>query len=248
MLGWFRTLFHSVPSPGLKKIRNDFLAMLETARQEFATACLVALDGEEAESLRENLLALDKTVNKSERQIRKELVVHCSVQGTVDPESLVMMSIAKDAERLGDYSKNIFDMGTICPFLPEGDDRVRLLVLRASIDKVFVDAISACDRQDEDFARQIISECVWLAKQCDRNTERLLRLDTPDCHTAADVLMFRFMKRMTSHLKNICSSVVQPVHKLDFTSKITKGMDTKSGDLLDRREMLGEGEFEAKEA
>ena len=50
--------------------------------------------------------------------------------------------------------------------------------------------------------------------------------------------MFRFMKRMMSHLRNISSSVVQPLHKLDFTKKITKSAEM-GGSLLDLKAELG---------
>ena len=38
-------------------------------------------------------------------------MVHGAVHGTFSfPELLVMMSLVKDAERIGDYAKNIFDL------------------------------------------------------------------------------------------------------------------------------------------
>lgn len=242
MFHWFNSAPSKTPV-GIAKIRNDFVEMLDVAQKEFLLACRVALDGTPAEKVRDELSGYDKSVNKAERQIRKELVVHCSVRGVIEPECLVMMSIAKDAERLGDYAKNIYDMGELAPSLPTGDDRERLLILRTLIRRYFEWSKKAILEEDEELASRTICECQWAGKQCDANTEQLLNLETPTSRTASDVLMYRFMKRMTSHLRNICSSVVQPLHKLDFTKKITKTMEI-GGTLLDLRPEL-EAELKA---
>lgn len=233
----------SKSSVGIGKIKADFVAMLQTAQSEFLLACRVALHGASADSVREELSGYDKAVNKAERQIRKELVVHCSVRSLIDPESLVMMSIAKDAERLGDYAKNIFDMGELAPMPPVGTEREELIILKLLIRRLFDRCVQAFQQEDEEMARQIIIECQWAGKQCDQITKELLNLEVPTRRTASDVLMFRFMKRMTSHLRNICSSVVQPIHKLDFTKKITRAAEM-TGTLLDRKAEL-EAELEA---
>lgn len=235
MLHWFKKTDGA--AQGIAKIKQDFILMLETARKEFHLAASVALCNMNVEEVKEEVLQYDKQVNRLERQIRKELVVHCAVKQLIDPESLVLMSIAKDAERLGDYSKNIFDLGAIQPVPPVGEDRDRLLILKSLIDALFEECATVFRTEDEEMAKKIICDSTWMAKQCDVNTDRLLLLEHPDRRTAPDALMYRFMKRVISHLRNICSSVVQPVHKLDFTSKITRDMD-KSGDLLDRKEQV----------
>lgn len=243
MFNWF----HSAPAKtavGIGKIKADFIEMLQTARAEFLLSCQVSIYGRPADEVREETIRLDKKVNKAERMIRKELVVHCSVRGQIDPECLIFMSIAKDAERLGDYSKNIFDMGELSPILPEGQEKEELILLKLSIHKIFDRCVLAIQQEDEEAARQIIIECKWLGEQCDEITKRLVNLAQPTPRTASDVLMFRFMKRMTAHLRNICSSIVQPVHKLDFTKKITREADMRMT-LLERKTSMAE-EFEAE--
>ncbi|MDO4574365.1 MAG: PhoU domain-containing protein [Planctomycetia bacterium] len=234
MFNWFGKKNTEKPLTGLAKIKADFSHMLETAQHEFMLACSVSLAGADADSVKEDLLGADKMVNRFERQIRKELVVHASVRGQIEPEILVMMSVAKDAERLGDYSKNIFDMGTISPYPPEGDDKERLLILRTLVERIFTECRQVFENKNEELATKIIRETTWIAKHCDHNTTRLLQLDKPTPRTASDVLMYRYMKRMVSHLRNICSSIVQPVHKIDFTKKWTRDI-APEGDLLDRK-------------
>ena len=232
MFNWF-SKSPAKTNDGLLKIKADFIEMLRAAQREFHIATDVALCGVSADSAREEVLQKDKQVNKAERNIRKGLVIHCSVRGSITPESLVMMSIAKDAERLGDYAKNIFDLGALPLAAPCGDDKERLLILKKLIEQVFADCIAIIRDQSEEAATKLIRDAAWISRQCENNTVRLLQLETPNNRTAADVLMYRYMKRVVLHLRNICSSIVQPVHKLDFTSKLTKDLDV-SGDLLDR--------------
>ncbi|MBE6424455.1 MAG: hypothetical protein IJD43_05285 [Thermoguttaceae bacterium] len=243
MFNWFQANATRSTS-GIGKIKADFIVMLQRAREEFLLACQPAIHGVPADTVSEEVSRLDKMVNKAERQIRKELVVHCSVRGQVSPESLVFMSIAKDAERLGDYAKNIFDMSEQAPCPPSGTEKEQLVLMKLLLFRIFDLCIQAIQEENEESARQAIGECRWLGKQCDAVTKTLLTLETPGRRTASDVLMFRFMKRIASHLRNICSSVVQPVHKLDFTKKISKSMDI-SGTILDRKSEFLE-EFNAE--
>ncbi|MBQ6107486.1 MAG: hypothetical protein IJK97_04685 [Thermoguttaceae bacterium] len=223
---------------GIEKIRQDFVQMLQTAQKEFELACKVTLHGEEPASVKDELLGYDKKVNKAERSIRKELVVHCAVRSVIDPDCPVMMSIAKDAERLGDYSKNIFDMGELSPCLPEGKELEELLVLEKLILNTFTDCAETIHTKNSEMAEKLIILCTWGEHQCDSITKVLLNLPEPTRRTASDALMFRFMKRMLSHLRNISSSVIQPLHKLDFTKKITKSAEM-NGTLLDHKAELG---------
>ena len=229
----------ATPTP--ETIEETFLEMLRTAQREFTLASDVALTGVESASVKEEVLAADKMINRFERNIRKALVIRSAVHGFVDPECLVMMSISKDAERLGDYSKNIFDLGAMDLAAPTGEDKERLLVLKSSIEKLFTQTISAFEENDqnkaESQAKTLIREAAWLAHQCESNTQRLLLLEVPNRRTAPDALLYRFMKRMASHLRNICSSIVMPLHKLDFTSKLTKDVDY-GHDLLEQFENL----------
>ncbi|MGN1273404.1 MAG: hypothetical protein ACI4UF_02335, partial [Thermoguttaceae bacterium] len=146
--------------------------------------------------------------------------------------------IAKDAECLGDYSKNIFEMSELAPYLPEGKERDELLVLEQLVLKTFAGCSEIIQSENAELAKKIIIDCKWAEVQCDSITKELLNLPEPTQRTASDVLMFRFMKRMMSHLRNISSSVVQPLHKLDFTKKITKSVEM-SGTLLDLKKELG---------
>ncbi len=61
---------------------------------------------------RTSIYKRDIKVNKLERTIRKEVIAHLSLSGTSPslPYCLLLMSLVKDVERIGDYAKNLSEI------------------------------------------------------------------------------------------------------------------------------------------
>ena len=115
MLNWFSREDEGV---GMERLRAEFGQMLDAGRHVFDIAANAFLGGTDPEVIRKDLFSTDKRINKSERRIRRELVVHATIHGVTHfPGCLVLMSLVKDAERVGDYSKNLFEiMGNLVAF------------------------------------------------------------------------------------------------------------------------------------
>ena len=96
------------------KIVEGFGEMLSDAEYVFTNAW-GALTGQlDIEQVKQPLHDKDRAVNGHEREIRRKLLEHLSINPRQDISGcLVIMSLVKDAERIGDYSKNIFDLGVI---------------------------------------------------------------------------------------------------------------------------------------
>jgi phosphate transport system protein len=137
------------------------------------------------------------------------------------PACLVLMSIVKDAERVGDYGKNLFDLAEIAPRPPEGEHRQTLVELKDRISEMMAACREVFDSSDRDAATELIVEAKKIEDLCDEKVRVMVQGAPPDPMSPAYVLAYRYFKRVTAHLRNISSSVVQPLHKLDFTSKIT---------------------------
>ena len=98
-------------SDGILKMSCDLERMITEGRHAFDTACSALSGGADPAGVRQDLLDTDKRIDKFEQSIRRQIVVHASVHGARQiPEMMVLMSVAKDAERIGDYAKNIFDV------------------------------------------------------------------------------------------------------------------------------------------
>jgi phosphate transport system protein len=208
-------------SAGLEKMRAEFGQMLDAGRHIFDTAANAFLGGTDLEVIRQNLFDTDRRINHAEQQIRRELVVHATVHGVAEfPPCLVLMSVVKDAERVGDYAKNIFDLADLVPRPPAGEHRDRLVKLKNRISRVMATCREIFDTHARERAAELIREAQEIEDLCDEQVQGLIRSEGHTDLAAAYVLAYRYFKRVVSHTRNIASSVVEPIDKLDFPPKM----------------------------
>jgi phosphate transport system protein len=208
-------------SAGLEKMRAEFGQMLDAGRHIFDTAANAFLGGTDLEVIRQNLFDTDLRINRAEQQIRREIVVHATVHGAAEfPPCLVLMSVVKDAERVGDYAKNIFDLAELAPHPPTGEHRDRLVKLKDRISQVMATCREIFDSHAPDQAADLIRQSQGIEDLCDEQVRRLVGDEEPVDLAAAYVLAYRYFKRVVSHIRNVASSVVEPIDKLDFPRKM----------------------------
>ena len=98
----------------LNQVLEDFKNMLDDTQEMFASVCQRLLHNEPEAGLEDKVYDIDRKVNELERDIRKRVIEHLSIQPSVDvPTSLLLMSVVKDAERLGDYAKNLLEVAQL---------------------------------------------------------------------------------------------------------------------------------------
>lgn len=202
----------------LTQTLEDFRQMLDKSEEMFRSVCAKLIRDEKSPDLKEKIYSLDRQVNELERGIRKRVIEHLSMQPSVDlPASLLLMSVVKDAERLGDYSKNLFE---VSKFIDKPIDKAKYSELfddiDQSIERLFKQTKKAFIESDEnkateswDFEREIV-------KRCDQIIEKLAKSNMPVNEAVALTLMARYFKRIAAHLTNIATSVILPVSDLDY--------------------------------
>ncbi|MBL7072126.1 MAG: hypothetical protein ISS26_08195 [Candidatus Omnitrophica bacterium] len=202
----------------LGQILEDFNLMCKDTEEMFSAVLRKLLEGEEEPNLKDKIYSIDKRVNELEREIRKRIVEHLSLQPTVNvPACLLMMSVVKDAERIGDYCKNLYE---VTELLEKPLDMGKFRGLFDDLDKEimveFKKTKDAFQNSDEELAREVLILETGIVKRCDDILKKLAsgKLDTNEavCFT----LIARYFKRITAHLANIGSSVVLPISDLDF--------------------------------
>ena len=207
-------------STGLEKMRAQFGQMLDAGRHVFDVASNAFLGGTDLEVIRSDLFDTDKQINRAEQQIRREIVVHATIHGATEfPACLVLMSIVKDAERMGDYAKNIFDLAEIIPHPPSGKHRDRLVDLKDRISQVMATCREVFDANEKQRAAELIRQAQQIEDFCDEQVCQLIRREEEIDLATAYALAYRYFKRVASHTSNIASSVIQPIDKLDFPAK-----------------------------
>ena len=63
-----------------------------------------------------DIFAMDKKINEFERDVRRKVMTHLAIGGKEDIGSgLILVSVVIDIERIGDYTKNIYDLAVNHP-------------------------------------------------------------------------------------------------------------------------------------
>ena len=201
----------------LSQMLDEFHRMLKDGEWMFKTVGQVLCREKKPEAVHEEFFACDRGINEREKEIRRRIVEHLSLRGEPDvPACLVLMSVVKDAERIGDYAKNIYEIACLYPGEIDMDDyMVELESVRAAIGAMFEQVARAFAEADGDLAVKLIAEARRLRDSCDDMVPRLIADTLPTHKAVAYALLSRHYKRIAAHLANICTSVAGPVHEMD---------------------------------
>jgi phosphate transport system protein len=160
----------------------------------------------------------DRKINQLQRRIRKQLVEHLIVAPGADvPICLILMSITKDAERVGDLCKNLLEVAEdLGGPLDGGKYESQFGLILKNTEELFQPTVEAFRKSDKQLGHDALEKSRQLAKKCDAVIEELMQDDLPCRKAVLFTLLARHLKRICSHLSNIASSVVMPLHKLDY--------------------------------
>ena len=223
MFDWLKRL--GPESSGTQSIMRNFGQMLEDGRHIFDAASNALLGGTDPAVIQDDLWATDKRINHTERKIRRKIVIHGAIHGARElPICLTMMSIVKDAERIGDYGKNIFDVAKEGVPIPE-PHHADLVDLKDTISRLLVKARNIYSSQNEDDARAFLTEADQLQTRCDDRLSELLKSEASGAGLAASALTYRFFKRVVAHLLNVITSIVVPIDQLDYYDEAQETRD-----------------------
>lgn len=168
-----------------------------------------------------DLYRTDIKVNQLQRGVRKELIVHLSSGVPADaPYGLLLMSLVKDAERLGDYAKNLAELHDHCSRgagdLPRGELRDELRRIADFVEGLAHEASTVYQNDDQTRAAELAKQGKQISKRCDQLISSVAASNL-DAGIAVDMaLATRYYKRISGHLLNLLSSVIMPLHKLDY--------------------------------
>ncbi len=212
------------PGNPLRAMADNFAKMLELTHEQTVKAGEIYFRRSASPEDRTEIRRIDVQVNKLEREIRRQVIAHLSMRGTTPqvPYCLLLMSLVKDVERIGDYAKNLSEVVDYCTNpLPEDDITAELREARAFVENAFGSTAEIFSESDRERAIELITEGRDLARRSDLLLTRIARSDYDAGQTTAAVLGTRYYKRIGAHILNILSSVVVPLHKLDYYDEDT---------------------------
>jgi len=203
---------------------DESLQMLETSYGMFTDA-VAALHKEGA--LVDDIYERDRELNKFERRVRRKIITHLSISSTPDVNTgLVITAISIDIERIGDYAKNISELAVELeePF-DAGELNVEVRHLERLVDGNFADLLVALEKSEEDRARRILKQHKEVSSSVERHLLSLRRggaLAGDSGRAVTTALYLRYLKRMSAHLKNVATSIVNPFHRIGYREKRKK--------------------------
>lgn len=202
----------------MNKVVETFGQMLADAEYVFNHAWEVVMGQAVIDEIKGPLHEKDKAVNKHEQAIRRMLAEHLSINPAQDISGcLAMMSLVKDAERIGDYSKNIFDLSVMLQGTIKDIKYLdRLSGIHKKIAKNFPLLIRAYLDSNAIIADEILKDYAPIKEECNKILEDLFEDELSTRESVATALLSRYLKRINSHVSNIASGIVYPLDKLDF--------------------------------
>ncbi len=208
----------------LGRMGDNFTKMLSLTKDQTVRAGQIFFSKPPSPEERTQVYKQDRKVNKLERKIRKQVIAHLSVAGNAAdvPYSLLLMSLVKDVERIGDYAKNLAETLDVSgTTLPDDDTVAELREIRNGVEGVFEVVAEVFAQSDEEEAVELIRQGRDMSHRCDALIDRIAKSDYDAATTVAVTMGTRFYKRIGAHLLNILSGVVMPLHKLDYYDEKT---------------------------
>ena len=195
--------------------------MLEIDREMF-TQSIKALRTSDSAEIPIDIYAMDKKINSFEMDVRRKVATHLVVANSQDiGPGLVLTSVVIDIERIGDYTKNIYDLAVTHPkklYVESIEDRVASI--ENSTINYFNDTIDAFKNQDVDKARVLMTSYKDnISKESQNLVEDIISGKISDLsvsQSASIVLYARYLKRIAAHSRNLISSVVNPFERIGY--------------------------------
>lgn len=197
---------------------EDFSRMMGHVSRMFRAVTREVFEGKRARRIGTVIYREDIFVNKGEREIRKLVAEHLAFEPKADVgSSLVLMSVVKDVERIGDYCKNIHEVGLMFrSFTPKHRYFKTFKGMSDEIEGMIVATEKTFRHSLEEEAKGILNQAHRIGGECDTLLAEFAGSRMPANDAVCLSLLSRHFKRIASHLSNIASAVILPVHKIDF--------------------------------
>lgn len=190
--------------------------MLLEGNDVFETASDALFGGGKAKATKKEIRSTDKGINEMQAEIRRKLMLQVSVNPADMPLVLQYASIVKDAERVGDYAKNLYDLVKYGQDFDAAADRDELIAYRDNVSRLIVEAAEVFGSNDEVRAQELLDKADGFLDEYDKKVKEQVVSDAQTSDAVARALYFRFLKRTTAHVMNVLTALVQPLDRLDY--------------------------------
>jgi len=206
-----------------KDIVERFDEMLALAEANFKLCADHLVEASDLEKIRNEIYSRDREINARERQIRRRLISHLAASPSEHeiPTAFILTNLVKDAERIGDYVKNLYEIHEFHEL--HGAESFSRSVydpyydgIRTRVKDLFAKVRHAFRASDGEAARAAIASGRETMRRCEEEIRRIAAGNHSAPEAVALVLAGRHYKRILAHLVNIATAVVMPADKIDY--------------------------------
>ncbi|PID27120.1 MAG: hypothetical protein CR982_06625 [Candidatus Cloacimonadota bacterium] len=203
----------------LSQAISDSNEMLSISYNFYNFISEALIDEEAAKKLdKEIVKKKDYLLNHFEKSIRKKAFEHMSVSEKKDQNlyyGVVLITVSSDIERLGDYCKNLYEVVEIREKLTNSNlNKEKDLYLR-DIKEMFKNTKKAFYETSKEAAEKVVNKHFEIKTNIDKKLLEIAIMDTKE-NLVIYALLLRYLKRISSHLRNICTSVINPIDEIGF--------------------------------
>jgi phosphate uptake regulator len=161
----------------------------------------------------------DNRINQAEQELRSELVVHVSVQGTAEIGSVLGFTLLlKKIERIGDQAKNILDLAESGISLASNDNVTELLEEQQTVSSLFSEAADLL--ADPDVSEERVAEysdrAHALAAAHQAQIDGFMTSDRPGREVVPLAIYYRYLRRIVANLIGIVRTSSEPLPHIDY--------------------------------
>lgn len=209
----FKQLFGSGKRSSLVEAAfDDVTKMLQQSAKMLDLSLATLLDNEDLEV---DLEDMDDVVDEGERMVRRTILQHLSVNPEQDlVASLILVSMVQDAERVGDFARGLGEVVQLARGPREGAFAEELRTLSQRIRPMFEVCEAAFRQDDSELALRVMTEHSEVKKAIKEYTARVAASDLTADMAVVYATGARILRRISAHLSNIASSVVQPYDRI----------------------------------
>lgn len=209
----FEQIFGSGKSSSLVEAAfEDVSTMLKQSAKMLDFSLQALLDNQ---TLQVDLEDMDDVVDDGERMVRRTILQHLTVNPKQDlVASLILVSMVQDAERIGDFARGLAELIGLAGSPREGRFAEELRTLAARLRPMFETCEEAFREDNSEKATVVMGEHTELKAAFVDYTKEVAASDLSADMAIVYATGARILRRISAHLSNIASSVVQPYDQI----------------------------------
>jgi len=191
---------------------EEFSAMLAQAAKMHDLALEAFFENKPLEV---DLDEMDDAIDEGEGAVRRAVLEHLSLSPAKDlVASLVLISMVQDAERIGDFTRGLGNFPQLAKHPVSGPFAEQLRSINKRVRPLFDRCEQAFRNDTVDDARAVVEAHILIKAELTKYIASVADSDLSADMAIVYASTARNLQRISAHLSNIASSVVQPFDRI----------------------------------